>query len=91
MSMHDSTLSGRERIIRVHENSDFKVFLHSCGSIHELIPIVIDCGIDILRGLTAIWKQTPGYVFKQVHTPWATFRRKASSPSWTRPMRRASY
>ena len=33
----------------VHENSDLKVFLHSCGSVRALIPMFIDCGIDILN------------------------------------------
>jgi uroporphyrinogen decarboxylase len=33
----------------VHENSDCKVFLHSCGSIYELIPDLIDAGLDILN------------------------------------------
>ena len=33
----------------VHNNSDCKVFLHSCGSIYELIPDLIDAGIDILN------------------------------------------
>lgn len=29
-----------------------KIFYHCCGSIHELIPEFIDCGIDILNPLT---------------------------------------
>lgn len=29
--------------------SDYKIFLHSCGSIEPLIPILIDCGIEILN------------------------------------------
>lgn len=33
----------------IHENSDLKVFLHCCGSIKPMIPILIDCGIDILN------------------------------------------
>ena len=33
----------------IHENTDFKVFLHSCGSIYNYIPTLIDCGIDILN------------------------------------------
>lgn len=33
----------------IHEHSDCKTFLHSCGSIRPLIPILIDCGIDILN------------------------------------------
>lgn len=33
----------------VHRNSDIKVFLHNCGSIKPLIPLLIDCGIDVLN------------------------------------------
>ncbi len=33
----------------VHRNSDWKVFIHSCGSIQPLIPHLIDAGIDILN------------------------------------------
>jgi len=33
----------------VHRNSDYKIFLHCCGSIEPLIPALIDCGVDILN------------------------------------------
>jgi uroporphyrinogen decarboxylase len=33
----------------IHENSDFKIFMHSCGSIKPLIPILIDCGVDAIN------------------------------------------
>ena len=33
----------------VKENSDYYVMLHSCGSIYEFIPDIIDCGFDILN------------------------------------------
>jgi len=33
----------------VHDNSSCKVFLHSCGSIFELIPELIEAGLDILN------------------------------------------
>ena len=33
----------------VHRNSDCKVFLHSCGSIRRVMPILIDCGVDIFN------------------------------------------
>jgi uroporphyrinogen decarboxylase len=32
----------------VHENSPYKVHLHCCGSILPLLPMLIDCGIDII-------------------------------------------
>jgi len=33
----------------VHENSNCKVFLHSCGSIYNFLPDLVDIGLDILN------------------------------------------
>jgi len=33
----------------VHENSDIKVYMHNCGSIRSLIPMITDWGIDALN------------------------------------------
>ena len=33
----------------VHQNSDIKIFLHSCGSIRPLIALLIEAGIDVLN------------------------------------------
>lgn len=33
----------------VHQHSQCRVFLHSCGSITPLIPDLIECGVDILN------------------------------------------
>jgi len=33
----------------VHRHSDIKVFLHCCGSIKPLIPLIIEAGIDVLN------------------------------------------
>ena len=33
----------------LHANSDIKVFLHNCGSIKPLIPMLIEAGIDVLN------------------------------------------
>ncbi|MCL4386219.1 MAG: methyltransferase [Cyanobacteria bacterium] len=33
----------------VHNNSKCKVFLHSCGSIYELLPDLIDAGLDVIN------------------------------------------
>ena len=33
----------------IHENSDYKIFLHSCGAIEPFIKTFIDCGIDALN------------------------------------------
>ena len=33
----------------IHEHTKWKVFFHCCGSIYNLIPIFIECGVDILN------------------------------------------
>ena len=33
----------------VHENSNCKVFLHSCGSLYELLPHLVGAGLDVLN------------------------------------------
>ncbi|HTX80024.1 MAG TPA: uroporphyrinogen decarboxylase family protein [Longilinea sp.] len=33
----------------VHENSQMKTFLHSCGSIYKLMPDLIDAGYDVIN------------------------------------------
>jgi len=33
----------------IHSNTKWKTFLHSCGSIHGLIPHMIEAGVDILN------------------------------------------
>jgi len=33
----------------VHRNSDLKIFMHNCGSIKPLIPLLIECGVDALN------------------------------------------
>lgn len=33
----------------IHRNSDIKVFMHNCGSIKPLIPLLIDAGVDVLN------------------------------------------
>ena len=33
----------------VHDKTDWKVFLHSCGSIYQLLPHLIEAGVDIVN------------------------------------------
>ena len=33
----------------VKANSDYKIFFHTCGAIEPFIPILIECGVDILN------------------------------------------
>lgn len=33
----------------VHDNSNIKIFLHSCGSMEAFIPLIIKAGVDVLN------------------------------------------
>lgn len=33
----------------LHENTDWKIFIHSCGAVIPIIPDFIECGFDILN------------------------------------------
>lgn len=33
----------------IHENTNWKIFKHSCGSIMELLPLIIEAGFDIIN------------------------------------------
>jgi uroporphyrinogen decarboxylase len=46
-------LPGTKRLIAVAKKHGKKVILHSCGSIHRAIPMLIDAGIDGLHPLQA--------------------------------------
>ena len=39
----------KKLITYIKSNSDYKVFFHSCGAMEPFIPILIDCGVDILN------------------------------------------
>ena len=34
---------------RIHELTSWKTFIHSCGSVYELIPDLIEAGFDVLN------------------------------------------
>ena len=44
----------------VHQNSSMKTFLHTCGSMHQYIPSLIEEGMDIINPVQTncrIWKR----------------------------------
>ena len=42
----------------IHEKSNWKTFIHSCGSVFELVAEFIEAGFDILN---------PGAMFRRLH------------------------
>ena len=39
----------KKLIVHIKSNSDYKIFFHSCGAMEPFIPMLIDCGVDILN------------------------------------------
>ncbi|MCI8591123.1 MAG: hypothetical protein HFI88_01990 [Lachnospiraceae bacterium] len=50
-------------IKRQHPN--IKIWFHSCGSVRQLIPELIDCGIDILNGLQPLARNMDSFELKK--------------------------
>ena len=46
-------LPSQKRLIAVGKKYNKKIMLHSCGSIHRVIPDLIDAGVDILHPIQA--------------------------------------
>lgn len=49
----------------IHRNSDMKIFLHTCGAVEPLIPLLIESGIDILNPVQISAKGMEPRVLKQ--------------------------
>jgi len=39
----------REQFAWIHENTTWKAFQHSCGSITKILPLLVDAGLDIIN------------------------------------------
>jgi len=57
----------------VHNNSDCKVFLHSCGSIYELLPDLIDAGLDVLNPVQTTTRDMESNKLKREFDKYITF------------------
>lgn len=49
----------------VHETSDIKIFLHSCGSVIKAIPMLIDAGVDVLNPVQISAREMDPKVLKE--------------------------
>ncbi|MCL2099560.1 MAG: hypothetical protein FWH24_03880 [Oscillospiraceae bacterium] len=49
----------------VKANSDYKIFFHTCGAMEPFIPILIECGVDILNPVQVSCKNMEPYALKQ--------------------------
>lgn len=57
----------------VHQNSDLKIFIHSCGSIKQFIPTLIECGVDIFNPVQISAKDMDPKILKKEFGERATF------------------
>jgi len=56
----------REIYARIKEKTDLAVFLHSCGSIEELLPDLIDIGVDIINPVqTSAARMDPAHLKRE--------------------------
>jgi uroporphyrinogen decarboxylase len=57
----------------VHQNSDLKIFLHSCGAMRRFIPTLIECGVDIFNPVQITAKEMDPQQLKKEFGGKATF------------------
>lgn len=48
----------------VKANSDYKIFFHTCGAMEPFIPILIECGVDILNPVQVSCKNMEPFALK---------------------------
>jgi len=67
----------------MREKSRAKILHHSCGSVHELLPDLIDCGVEILNPIQVTARTwSPSGSKKDFATPWLLGRAWTPSASW---------
>ena len=49
----------------VKANSDYKIFFHTCGAMEPFIPILIECGVDIINPVQVSCKNMEPFALKK--------------------------
>lgn len=57
----------------IHDNSDYKILLHTCGSIEPLISILSECGIDAINPVQISAADMDPFKLKEKHGKKMTF------------------
>jgi hypothetical protein len=57
----------------IHKNTQWKSFMHSCGSVYELIPDFIEAGFDILNPIQISAKDMEPEILKKEFGKYITF------------------
>jgi uroporphyrinogen decarboxylase len=59
----------KELFGHIHKLTKAKLFMHSCGSVSEFIPDLIECGVDILNPVqVSAARMDPGYLKREFGT-----------------------
>jgi uroporphyrinogen decarboxylase len=53
-SIREFVLPGTKKLVEQAKRYGLKVIHHSCGSIFDIIPDLIDCGIDVIHPIQAL-------------------------------------
>jgi uroporphyrinogen decarboxylase len=54
--LREFVMPGAKRLIQQAKERGYKVFYHSCGSIFEIIPDLIEAGVDVIHPIQALAK-----------------------------------
>ena len=57
----------------IHKSTDAKIFLHSCGSIYEILPDLIEIGLDIINPVQTTAKNMEPEKLKKEFGQYITF------------------
>ena len=55
----------KKTITHIRNVSDYKVFFHTCGAMEPFIPILIDCGVDIINPVQVSCENMEPFVLKE--------------------------
>lgn len=53
-SIREFVLPGTRKLVEQAKSYGLKVIHHSCGSIYDIIPDLIDCGVDVIHPIQAL-------------------------------------
>jgi uroporphyrinogen decarboxylase len=53
-SIREFVLPGTRKLVQQAKSYGLRVIHHSCGSIHDIIPDLIDCGVDVIHPIQAL-------------------------------------
>jgi len=53
-SIREFVLPGTRKLVEQAKRYGLRVIHHSCGSIHDIIPDLIDCGVDVIHPIQAL-------------------------------------